>query len=63
MLFRSPELVAKVCEAAFHRGLLLLSAGIYSNVVRVLVPLTITDAELDEAMGVWEAALERVIGA
>jgi 4-aminobutyrate aminotransferase / (S)-3-amino-2-methylpropionate transaminase / 5-aminovalerate transaminase len=59
----APELVSAVCEEAFRNGLLLLSAGIYSNVVRVLVPLTITDAELDEAMGVWEAALERVIGA
>jgi len=59
----APELVSAVCEEAFRNGLLLLSAGIYSNVVRVLVPLTITDAELAEAMGVWEAALERVIGA
>jgi 4-aminobutyrate aminotransferase/(S)-3-amino-2-methylpropionate transaminase len=59
----APELVAKVCEAAFTRGLLLLSAGIYSNVIRVLVPLTITDTELDEALDVWEDALEQVLGA
>jgi 4-aminobutyrate aminotransferase / (S)-3-amino-2-methylpropionate transaminase / 5-aminovalerate transaminase len=59
----APELVANICEEAFRRGLLLLSSGIYSNVVRVLVPLTITDAELDEALGVWESALEHVIGA
>jgi 4-aminobutyrate aminotransferase/(S)-3-amino-2-methylpropionate transaminase len=59
----APELVAKVCEEAFRRGLLLLSSGIYSNVIRVLVPLTVTDAELDEALGVWEGALEQVIGA
>jgi 4-aminobutyrate aminotransferase/(S)-3-amino-2-methylpropionate transaminase len=59
----APELVSAVCDEAFRNGLLLLSAGIYSNVVRVLVPLTITDAELDEAMGVWEDALEHVIGA
>jgi 4-aminobutyrate aminotransferase/(S)-3-amino-2-methylpropionate transaminase len=59
----APELVAAVCDEAFRNGLLLIGAGIYSNVVRVLVPLTITDAELDEALGVWEEALERVIGA
>jgi 4-aminobutyrate aminotransferase-like enzyme len=29
----------------------------------VLTPLTITDAELDEALDVWEQALDRVIGA
>jgi 4-aminobutyrate aminotransferase / (S)-3-amino-2-methylpropionate transaminase / 5-aminovalerate transaminase len=59
----APELVSAVCDEAFRNGLLLLSAGIYSNVIRVLAPLTITDAELDEAMGVWEDALEQVIGA
>jgi 4-aminobutyrate aminotransferase/(S)-3-amino-2-methylpropionate transaminase len=59
----APELVAKVCDEAFRRGLLLLSSGIYANVVRVLVPLTITDAELDEALGVWADALEHVLGA
>ena len=57
----APELVAAVCERAFQNGLLLLSAGIYSNVIRVLVPITITDAELDEAMAVWEDALEHVL--
>ena len=59
----APELVSAVCEEALRNGLLLLSAGIYSNVVRVLVPLTISDAELDEALGVWEQALEHVLGA
>jgi len=57
----APELVSKVCEEALQNGLLLLSAGIYSNVVRVLVPLTISDAELQEALGVWEHALECVL--
>jgi 4-aminobutyrate aminotransferase / (S)-3-amino-2-methylpropionate transaminase / 5-aminovalerate transaminase len=59
----APELAAAVCEEAFRNGLLLISAGIYSNVVRVLVPLTITDGELDEALEVWERALERVLAA
>jgi 4-aminobutyrate aminotransferase/(S)-3-amino-2-methylpropionate transaminase len=57
----APELVAKVCAEALHNGLLLMSAGIYSNVVRVLVPLTISDAELEEALDVWEHALGRVL--
>jgi 4-aminobutyrate aminotransferase/(S)-3-amino-2-methylpropionate transaminase len=58
----APELVSAVCAEAFRNGLLLLAAGTYSNVVRVLVPLTIGDAELEEALGVWELALERVLG-
>jgi 4-aminobutyrate aminotransferase/(S)-3-amino-2-methylpropionate transaminase len=53
----APELASAVMTAAAGRGLLLLKSGIYSNCIRVLVPLVITDAELDEALGVWEQAL------
>jgi 4-aminobutyrate aminotransferase / (S)-3-amino-2-methylpropionate transaminase / 5-aminovalerate transaminase len=54
----APELASAVVEAAAERGLLLLKSGIYSNCIRVLVPLVITDSELDEALDVWEQALE-----
>jgi 4-aminobutyrate aminotransferase/(S)-3-amino-2-methylpropionate transaminase len=54
----APELATSVVEAATERGLLLLKSGIYSNCIRVLVPLVISDAELDEALGVWEQALD-----
>ena len=57
------DLASAVTEAAAARGLLLLKAGIYSNCIRVLVPLVITDAELDEALGVWEQALEATLAA
>jgi 4-aminobutyrate aminotransferase / (S)-3-amino-2-methylpropionate transaminase / 5-aminovalerate transaminase len=56
------DVASRVVEAAFERGLLLLKSGIYSNCIRVLVPLVITDAELDEALGVWEDALEATLG-
>jgi 4-aminobutyrate aminotransferase/(S)-3-amino-2-methylpropionate transaminase len=55
------DLATAVAEAAFERGLLLLKAGIYSNCIRVLGPLTISDGELDEALAVWEEALEAVL--
>ena len=58
----APELTAAVLNAAAERGLLLLKSGIYSNCVRVLVPLVITDSELDEALAVWEQALESALG-
>jgi len=48
-------------EHAAENGLLLLKSGIYSNCIRVLVPLIISDAELDEALGVWEQALETTL--
>ena len=53
----APELAQAVIDAATERGLLLLKAGVYSNCIRVLCPLVITDAELDEALAVWEEAL------
>jgi 4-aminobutyrate aminotransferase/(S)-3-amino-2-methylpropionate transaminase len=53
----APKLASDVVGAAFERGLLLLKAGIYGNCIRVLSPLVLTDAELDEALAVWEDAL------
>jgi len=46
--------------AALQRGLILLSAGTYGNVVRVLAPLTTPDPILDEGLDVMEQALQAV---
>jgi 4-aminobutyrate aminotransferase / (S)-3-amino-2-methylpropionate transaminase / 5-aminovalerate transaminase len=51
-----------IVEAAAERGLLLLKCGIFSNCIRVLTPLVISDAELDEALEVWEQALDASLG-
>jgi 4-aminobutyrate aminotransferase/(S)-3-amino-2-methylpropionate transaminase len=53
----APELASRVVDEAFQRGLLLLKAGVAGNCIRVLVPLVISDAELDEALQVFEEAL------
>ncbi|HET7856386.1 MAG TPA: 4-aminobutyrate--2-oxoglutarate transaminase [Gaiellaceae bacterium] len=55
------ESASAIVEAAARQGVLLLKSGIYGNCIRVLTPLVITDAELDEALGVWEQALESVL--
>jgi 4-aminobutyrate aminotransferase/(S)-3-amino-2-methylpropionate transaminase len=57
----APDVAWAVIEGAFRNGLLLIKSGTDGNCIRVLVPLSITDAELDEALGVWEDALERVL--
>jgi 4-aminobutyrate aminotransferase / (S)-3-amino-2-methylpropionate transaminase / 5-aminovalerate transaminase len=57
------DLATAVVEEAARSGLLLLKSGIYSNCIRVLSPLTLSDAELDEALAVWEQALEAVLTA
>jgi 4-aminobutyrate aminotransferase/(S)-3-amino-2-methylpropionate transaminase len=59
----APELATRAVEAAAERGLLLLKSGIYANCIRVLVPLVISDGQLDEALGVWEDALDSALGA
>jgi len=58
----APQLAAAVIGAALERGLLLLKSGIYSNCIRVLAPLVLSDAEVDEALAAWEAALETALG-
>ena len=57
----APEVATAIVEAASERGLLLLKSGIYSNCIRVLVPLVVSDGEVDEALGVWEDALGSVL--
>jgi 4-aminobutyrate aminotransferase / (S)-3-amino-2-methylpropionate transaminase / 5-aminovalerate transaminase len=54
------EAVGKIVKAAGERGLMLLSAGIYSNVIRLLMPLTITDDQLEEGLLILEEAMEAV---
>jgi 4-aminobutyrate aminotransferase/(S)-3-amino-2-methylpropionate transaminase len=58
----APELASAVTDAAAKQGLLLLKSGIYSNCIRVLTPLTLSDGELDEALTVWESSLEAALG-
>jgi 4-aminobutyrate aminotransferase/(S)-3-amino-2-methylpropionate transaminase len=57
----APKLADAVVEAAAGNGLLLLKSGIYSNCIRVLAPLVLSDAEVDEALAAWEAALESAL--
>src|SRR2546423_10049586 len=54
---RTPELATATVEAAFERGLLLLSCGIYGNVLRLLPPLTIADEDLEAGLEILEESL------
>jgi 4-aminobutyrate aminotransferase/(S)-3-amino-2-methylpropionate transaminase len=61
---RTPDkgLTGRVLSAALERGLVLLSAGTFSNTIRVLAPLTADDAIIDEGLDVMGAALEAAVG-
>ena len=54
---QSPDLAKAIVEAAFERGLLLLSCGMYGNVIRLLPALTISDEELEEGLMLLEEAV------
>lgn len=55
------ETVGKIVKAAGERGLMLLSAGLYGNVIRILMPLTISDDQLEEGLQTLEEAFEAVL--
>jgi 4-aminobutyrate aminotransferase/(S)-3-amino-2-methylpropionate transaminase len=42
---------------ALKRGLILLSCGLHGNALRIMVPLTASDAVIDEGLAIFEAAL------
>lgn len=48
------ELTAKIVAECNRRGVVTLSAGIFKNVIRILSPLVITDAQLAEALDIIE---------
>jgi 4-aminobutyrate aminotransferase-like enzyme len=56
---RTGEETARITTAARERGLVLLSCGIYGNVIRLLPPLTISDEELGRGLDILEACLVR----
>ncbi len=53
-----PDLTRRVVAEAAQRGLVLLSCGVYGNVIRILVPLVASDALADEGLAVLDEALQ-----
>lgn len=47
----------EIAQFCYEHGLVILTAGSYGNVIRLLMPLVISDAQMSEAMDVLEAAL------
>ena len=55
---KSAEEAKRVTVATRERGLLLLSCGLYGNVIRLLPPLTATDDELERGLAILDSSLE-----
>ena len=56
----SPEVVSAVLAAAFEEGLLVWSAGAKPGKIRMLLPVNVTDEELEAGFAMLEKALARV---
>ena len=52
------ELTNAIVKEAAKRGLILLSCGVYGNVIRILVPLVASDALLDEGLGIMSGCFD-----
>jgi 4-aminobutyrate aminotransferase / (S)-3-amino-2-methylpropionate transaminase / 5-aminovalerate transaminase len=50
----------KIAEYCYKHGLITITAGTFNNVIRILVPLVVTDQQLDEGFDVIEAALASI---
>src|SRR5215467_1815709 len=50
----------KISQYCYEHGLITITAGTYSNVIRVLVPLVITKEQMDEALDILESAIAAV---
>jgi len=51
------DVASRVVAESLARGLILLKAGVNGNVIRTLVPLVVTDEQLDEAIAVFGTAV------
>jgi 4-aminobutyrate aminotransferase/(S)-3-amino-2-methylpropionate transaminase len=54
------ETVSKLMNACLERGLLILNAGIYKNVIRILSPLTMPEDQLMKGLAIMEEELEKL---
>lgn len=53
-----PERTARIAGNALQEGLILLTAGPWGNVIRVLVPFAVTDEQLDEGLEIMSRAVD-----
>ena len=58
--FSLPELTKALTARARELGLILLSCGVYGNVIRILVPITAEDAVVDEGLDIIERVMDEL---
>ena len=53
-----PDRTKRITTKALESGLIVLSCGLYSNTIRILVPLTVPEVQLDEGLSILESAVK-----
>jgi 4-aminobutyrate aminotransferase/(S)-3-amino-2-methylpropionate transaminase len=56
----APEETKQITQYCYEHGLITITAGSYSNVIRILVPLVVTNEQMDEGLDVLQSALQSV---
>lgn len=52
------DVVARLRESCLEQGLILISCGVWDNVIRIIPPLNVSESEVGEALGIVEKALK-----
>jgi 4-aminobutyrate aminotransferase / (S)-3-amino-2-methylpropionate transaminase / 5-aminovalerate transaminase len=58
----NPEICSQVIKGCTENGLIVLSAGTYKNVIRILCPLVITDEQLNKGLTILENEIKKATG-
>ncbi|MEU5282088.1 aminotransferase class III-fold pyridoxal phosphate-dependent enzyme [Streptomyces asoensis] len=59
---KRPGAARAVCDAAYRAGLLLETAGLRDEVVKLLPPLTVTEGQLERGLSVLDESVAAVVG-
>ncbi|MEW6633649.1 MAG: 4-aminobutyrate--2-oxoglutarate transaminase, partial [Pseudomonadota bacterium] len=59
----SAEIANAIRLKALDKGLILLTCGVYGNVIRFLAPITIQDNVMNEALDILESSIREVCAA
>jgi len=57
----NPDLAKAVVKRCYEKGLILLTAGGFGNIIRHLVPLIVTDKQLEKGLDILDEALAEMI--
>ena len=58
----APDIARELIKYSYEHGLILLSCGNYSNVIRLVMPLVITDEQLERGFSILKDGFKEVLG-